>query len=248
MCCSSGFWYRYDPLPPTVWKEARREWGKFVRDIIAHNKHHWDTGFQIALACQQGKLASYGVYEEWEKVKGLYNPEDHKQTEWFDDSFIKWCVKWLEKEKSVLFTSQIAVGQRLKKITGLPYFHHGGIDSDFGSIEDWKGGPAIASVDSNKRGRNIQHLWHKACVVGGLSSGPDAEQLLGRLHRSGTEADVVEFTFPYGCLEVFETLHKAREQAKFADNPLHKLILSDFLVESLKDAERWKGARWQKSS
>lgn len=247
-CCSAGFWYRYDPPPPPEWKQARRTWGAFVRDIISHNTHHWDTEGQVTLACVQGKLRSGGVYEEWKKVKPLYKPEEHKRTEWFDDSFINWCIKWLEKEKSILFTSFIAVGERLKKETGLPYFHEGGIDPDFGSIEDWKGGPCIASVDSNKKGRNIQHLWHKACVVGGLASGPDAEQLIGRLHRPGTEADVVEYTLPYGCFEVFETLHKAREQAKFADNPNHKLILGDFLVESLKEAEGWKGSRWQKLS
>lgn len=248
MCCSSGFWYRYDPLPPEVWKAARREWGAFVRDIINHNKNHWDTGEQITLACANGRLDSGGVYEKWQEVKGLYDLESHKKTEWFDDSFINWCVKWLDEEKSILFTSQIAVGQRLKKLTGLPYFHHGGIDPDHGAIEQWKGGAAIASVDSNKQGRNIQHLWSKACVVGGLSSGPDAEQLIGRLHRTGQEADVVEYTFPYGCFEVFNTLHRAREQAKFADNPLHKLICGDFLVESLLEAERWKGERWSKSS
>lgn len=247
-CCSSGFWYRYDPLPPEHWKDARRTWGAFVRDILKYNKQRWDTGEQVALACYQGKLDSYGAFEEWSKVKSEYIPEDHKHTEWFDDSFIEWCVKWLESEKSLLFTSQIAVGERLKKLTGLPYFHTGGLDPDFGSIEDWRGGPAIASVDSNKKGRNIQHLWHKACVVGGLASGPDAEQLIGRLHRPGTRADVVEFTFPYGCLEVFETIHRAREQAKAADNPMHKLIRCDFLVENLLDAEAWKGQRWQKSS
>lgn len=248
MCCSAGFWYRYDPQPPEDWKKARRAWGAFVRDIIHHNRQQWDTEGQISLACKQGKLASYGVYEDWMKVKGQYRPEDHKRTEWFDDSFIQWCVEWMDKTKSVLFTSLIAVGDRLKKETGRPYFHEGGLDPDFGTIEDWKGGAAIASVGSNKKGRNIQHLWHKACVVGGLTSAPDAEQLIGRLHRPGTEADVVEYTLPYGCLEVFETLHKSREQAKFADNPHHKLCMSDFLVESSLEAERWKGSRWQKSS
>jgi len=247
-CCSSEFWYRYDPPPPERWKKARRAWGSLVRDTIAHNKHHWDTELQVARACARGQLVHHGVYSDWVKIRPSYNPEDHKLTEWFGDSFIQWCIKWLEKEKSILFTSQIAVGERLKAETGLPYFHNGGLDPQFGSIEDWKGGPCIASVDSNKKGRNIQHLWHKACVVGGLASGPDAEQLIGRLHRPGTEADVVEYTFPYGCLEVFETLHRSREQAKFADSPTHKLILGDFLVESLDDSAKWKGSRWQKSS
>lgn len=247
-CCSAGFWYRYDPPPPEAWKKARRQWGSFVWDVLAHNKQQWDTEFQVAQACARGQLKHGGLYEHWKKIKPTYRPEDHKRTEWFDDSFLQWCVKWLEKEKSILFTSFIAVGERLKKETGLPYFHEGGIDPTHGSIEDWKGGPCIASVDSNKKGRNIQHLWHQACVVGGLTSGPDAEQLIGRLHRPGTEADLVKYTFPYGCLEVFETLHKAREQAKFADNANHKLMVCDFLVESLEDAQDWKGARWQKSS
>ena len=72
------------------------------------------------------------------------------------------------------------------------------------------------------------------------------KQLIGRFHRSGQEEDEVEFTFSYGCLETLEALYKARRDAPFADDPYHKLLVGDWLVDSLEDAEEWTGARWEK--
>lgn len=246
--CSMEFEYFLDPQPPEEWLLCRKAAGAFVRDILSTNyrNRHFDTEMQVWLACARGEIIHHGLYDRWKAVRPLYDPAKHRHTHWFGDSVLKRCLAWLESEKGVLFTPFVAVGQKLQEMSGLPYFAEGGLDSKFGSIEDYKGGPCIASLESNKRGRNLQDRWSRALVVGGVGSGPDAEQLIGRMHRTGQEADAVQYDFLYGCIETLEQLYKAKEEAKFSNDPNHKLILGDWNIDELEDVEEPGSARWCK--
>ncbi len=51
----------------------------------------------------------------------------------------------------------------------------------------------IASLDAHGTGKNLQHFQHM-CVVQWPRSARTAEQLLGRLHRRGQEADELPVT------------------------------------------------------
>lgn len=242
--CSLGYWHRLRPEPPEVWKEAKRAWGSFVREILSHNKQHLDTELQVARACARGDIVDHGLYARWKEIRPLYNPDEHRTREWFDDTFLSWCVKWLEKEKSPLFTPAIGLGQKLKEVTGLPYFHEGARDPKFGHIDEYKGGACIASMGAVLEGYNLQDRWNKGCLIGRFSNSSELHQLIGRFHRPGQEADDVEFTFPYGCIETLDALWRARAEASEGDNKQHKLITGDWAVDTLEDAATWEGARW----
>lgn len=244
--CSTGFWYRFDPPPPPDWREARRAWGSFVRATLAHNRQHLDSELQVARACAAGKLQDYGVYRAWTAVRPQYEPNKHRKTEWFDDSVLRWCHQWLQDTNGILFTPFVAIGERMSELYGYPYFAGRGLDRRVGSIETFPGGPCVASIEANREGRNLQDRWHQALVVGGLTDSSAAEQLLGRLHRTGQTADEVEFTFLYGCVEILEGLWSARHEAKFSDDPEHKLLIGDCAWHFLQEVDNWHGPRWQK--
>lgn len=243
---SVGYWHRLRPEPPTVWKDAKRAWGQFVREILSFNEPHLDTEAQVALACSRGKIIDHGLHARWKEIRPMYNPDDHRTREWFDDTFLNWCVKWLEKEQSPLFTPFIGFGEKLKEVTGLPYFHESGYDPDFGPIDEYKGGACIASKGAVMEGFNLQDRWNKGCLIGGFANSLELHQLIGRFHRPGQDADEVEFWFPYGCIETLSALHRACEEAEGGDNKQHKLLLGDFAVDSLEEAEKWSGPRWVK--
>jgi hypothetical protein len=200
---------------------------------------------QVARACSKGEIVDHGLYARWTEIRPSYNPEDHRTTEWFDDTLLNWCVKWLEKEKSPLFSPYIALGKKMKEITGLPYFHESGRDPKFGPIDEYKGGPCIASMTSVMEGFNLQR-WNKGLLVGGSSNSSELHQLIGRFHRPGQEADEVEFSLAYSCVETLDALWRAKAEAEAGDNPASKLVQCDWAVDSLEDAEGWPGARWQR--
>lgn len=243
--CSLGFWYRLDPKPPEEWKLARKAWGQFCRDIIGQGREGLDTELQVALACSQGKVRDSGLHARWKEVRPIYDPEKNKHIEWFDYSAVDFIEKWLREEKGLIATPFIALGQELRK-RGWPYFHAQATDPKFGSINTFAGGPAAISAESVKEGFNLQDRWNKMLIVGGIGDHVLLEQLIGRIHRSGQEADEVEVTFLYSCIETLESLWKARKQAKFADDPEHKLLVGDWMIPDEEEAEAWSGPRWTK--
>lgn len=246
--CSMGFWYRLDPPPPQPWKDSNKAKGQFTRDILSQNKPHLDTEQQVELAVARGEIKDGGVFARWREIKPTYDRNKHRHTEWFDDSFVRWCHKWLKDTGGVLFTPYIAMGEKLREVTGLPYFSQGGCDPKFGSIETYEGGPCIASLASNLEGRNLQDRWSVGCLVGGSGNSLELQQLIGRFHRPGQEADEVEFVFPYGCVETVAALHKAKEEALAKSDPQHKLVVGDWCIDDVEDAETWPGPRWQKQN
>lgn len=49
LCC--GFWYRWDPAPPSDWLDARKAWKKYARNTLKFNKRRLDTELQVWNEC-----------------------------------------------------------------------------------------------------------------------------------------------------------------------------------------------------
>lgn len=245
---SNGFWYVLDPAPPEAWLRARREWGAFVRDDIAHNRAGRDTPFQVAKACLRGEIER-DAYDAWAAIKGTYK-EQHK-TVWLDLVPIEKMAQWLSDTGGIVATSFTAVGEKLAEIAGVPYFANLGIDKKTGvSIEDFAGGPCVMSIGSNRLGRNLQDRWSSMLISTHLSSSDDLEQTIGRLHRQGQKADAVEISFFVGCIESAESLYKARARAEYDRtanrNEASKLLSCDWLCPTLEEFGKKEGPRWVK--
>lgn len=230
-----GFYYQWVPGAPLLWLEARRNWAKYVRSILLHS-HKYDSPLQVQEAVEAGKLkvrfriphptkedhflsvTPQTLLSRWleERPKFKPGPVAH----WIDDSYMRWLLREHVFAKgldhSIIWVEHVAVGEKLAALSGLPFCHRNACDSKGRFIEDLGGQSVIASVASCGEGVNLQTSWHRNVVVSCMPNGPTWEQMLGRTHRSGQEADEVEVVMLNACPEQEAGFEQAVRDALYA--------------------------------
>jgi broad specificity phosphatase PhoE len=256
-----GFYYVWDPRPPKEWLVARRRWSRFVRETLKGQKY--DSDGQVAKAVLRGHLndrevdwdpvemreVQYRAYFDWAAVRDTFKPKT--VAKWVSDATIKWAAAWLDKHKEgVVFVEHDAFGRALSDYTGVPYFGAGGVDAGGNHIIHCTG-KAIASVHANREGRNLQH-WSEALVVSELPNGAMVEQLLGRLHRDGQQADNVHFDWLVASLEHWLGFHKILRDAnyiQYTTGQPQKVLMADIIgLPSEEEMAEREGGRWTSST
>jgi hypothetical protein len=240
--------YVWQPRPPENWLAARRSWAKFVRDTLSRSRTY-DTELQVARACAAGDLVDHGIHESWKFIRDTFTP--NTVPVWLDDTVLCDAAKWLE-EPGICWVEHVAVGERLATLTGLPYFGRGGLDAKTKtSIEAWNGKGCIASIAANNEGRNLQ-AWSRSYIMSMPPSGAIMEQLLGRCHRDGQEADEVSATIVLACREQFDGFMQARRDAEYIGTTTgqqQKLQIADYVnVPTEDEVARRGGPLWEKRS
>lgn len=210
-----GFFYRWDPRPPEEWLEARKQWARFVREILRGQRRGIDTEFQVAKACRSGDLDCEAL-DAWQTVRPTFEP--NTVPVWVDDAMLKAAAGWLEEERGLCWVEHRAFGNRLADLAGVPYFAQGGCDASGFAIEDYPGGPCVLSIASNSEGRNLQDRWNKNLVVSCPPNGRIWEQLAGRTHREGQLADDVGFDVAMACIEQWKALQQALKDAQYIEH------------------------------
>lgn len=182
----------WNPPPPDDWREARREFAKFVRDRILYSTntaHPLDTEMQVSR-----KYANHPIVANWKALKDTFKGET--QTVWIGDSTIQSCLDWLEEvhaagERGIVWCGIIDFAERLAATARLPYYGAKGLSRDGVSLNNADPKRSlIASWCANKEGFNLQ-AWHRALIVSPPQSAEWLEQLIGRLHRAGQLSPVV---------------------------------------------------------
>src|ERR1019366_1894577 len=110
----------------------------------------------------------------------------------------------------IAWTEHVAVGERLAQLAGVHYYGREGLNADGAMIEDERGA-CVASIAANHKGRNLQH-FSRSFIVSCPPNAAILEQLLGRTHRDGQEADCVTADVLLGCKEQLQGFHKAQEE------------------------------------
>jgi hypothetical protein len=247
---SAGMYYEHIPRPPVPYTEARGAWFGMCRDVIeAGDSPHmldlggpYDTPGQVQGAVLAGKLPS-GPLNAWLALKDTYTPTT--RTAWLSRAPLEYMAAWgraraplAERTRggSIIWVDQIGVGVELARMTGWPYFGDGAkagrrhISSickpcGRGEVID----PVIiCSSKSCGEGKNLQHRYHRNLMFP-CSTSKQAEQRLGRTHRSEQYADVVEAEFMYGCLEDWCAAYQAEYRCDEAEKDLtaaRKLLLA----------------------
>jgi len=214
---TSGFWYRWEPPPPREWLRARRAWKEVVRDVLALHKPGFESEALVAKAVKAAKLdpGQTRAYLEWQAVRGEYKP--NVVPVWEDDRMVQEVRAWARQHRGIIWVCETALGERLEKDLGLPYYHRMGLSRDGRPIESARPeeGCIVASVGSNSEGRNLQ-VWSENLVTTIMPTGNEWEQLLGREHRPGQEADEVWFEVLVGCKVEWECWCQAMVDAKYA--------------------------------
>lgn len=234
-----GFYYVWEPPPPREWVEARREWGRFVRSKRG-SKYH--STLDVA-----NHFPDEETLVHWQEVRDTYDPEKCKAPVWLCDSVVDACTEWMHKNRhGIVWTRHIAFAERLATKSGLPYFGRKGLDANGVYIED-ASGPIIASVKSNYKGRNLQKKWHTALCPSFPSSGEIAEQMIGRMHRTGQRASQVVIDVYVGGAEHLAAFWAAHRKAQFQASTLQqqfRLMYCDLDMPPL--VSQVSGPRWDR--
>lgn len=229
---SCGFYYRWNPEPPEPWRMARSAWAKFVREVLRTNRIGLDSESQVARAVDEGRYPS-DVLRRWRAVRNTFVP--NTEAVWLHDTSIKAILHWAkDNPNGIVWVEHIELGLALEKM-GLPYYGRGGCNSAGKPIEAHPvGTPLAASIASNAEGRNLQS-WSANLITSPPTSGATWEQLLGRTHRDGQQADEVSCTLLLSLPVQFEAFERACRDAKYIQDTTgqaQKLCYADLAVEN----------------
>jgi hypothetical protein len=242
-----GFHGVWNPRPPQDWLDARKDWASFVREVISHS-HSLDTELAVANAIDAGEskgslAGGASILGAWRAIRPTFdiNPEPV----WHDDHALEVCAAWMKQHAGIVWTEHRFFSHELARRTGAQYFGADGVDQKGNSITLVKPGKAIiASVAANSTGRNLQ-MFSENLITSCPSGAATLEQLLGRTHRDGQEADEVSCDILMGCREQSDAFQNAMEGASAAADLLghsQKLLLADVCVP---DAGGRKGKLWR---
>ena len=236
-----GFYYVWDPRPPQHWLIARQVWAAFVRQVL-RNSRTLDSELQV-----RQRHGDAPQCKAWIDVRDDFAPNTVPR--WIDDSVVEFCASWAKRNRGIVWVEHTCFGERLSKVSGLPYYGRKGRDARGRYIEDHPEGKGfIASIASNGTGRNLQR-WNKNLITSMPANGMQTEQLLGRTHRDGQTADEVTFDVLVSCAEHVGAFWQAMRDAQFVadlNGSPQKLLVADVDVVTADSIAFRSGARWEK--
>lgn len=242
-----GLHYVWDPRPPLEWRQARTEWNRFVRETISRSRTY-DSELHVANACDAGELNTTKL-DAWRAIRDTFTP--NVQPIWHDDSALHACADWMRKcakNGGIVWTEHGFFAQALAKFTGANYFGAGGFGPDGKYIEDAKpGSAAIASIDANREGKNLQGIWSRNLFVCPPTSATWWEQTIARTHRTGQLADEVTVDVLLGCRENFDAIMRAIEAAKAVQDLTgkhQKLLIAYITIPTEAEIDALRSPRW----
>lgn len=225
------------------WLKARKEWHSELRAKLKRGGAHMDSPLLVTKAAirwqkgyvhvhrdEEGKAISRKEYPphtkhgplptwdstywaEWERLRDTARPEN--EAVWLDDFLVEDALAWLEEGPGLLWYEFNAFASRLaEKGRGSGLVFAGPGDEGTRTVLALKGTErVIASIRAHGTGRNLQQ-FARNLVANPPAGGGTWEQLLGRTHRQGQEADEVVADV-YRHTEAFrnavETAHELSE-------------------------------------
>jgi len=216
---AQGFYLKWvwpDGIPDTEWLVKRKAWKKFVRHTLQHNRCQLDSELQVWNACLAGHY-DCEEFAEWQLVKDRYGPSGPPtEAVWISDWFVEVVRDFINRQrrqghKFIIWVRNPDMGERLGQVLEVPYYGGG----DDGIIERRQ--TCVASQRAHGTGKNLQAFSKNLFVVPPLG-GSQFEQLLARTHRSGQEADVVQYYFFLHCKELVKGFQTALNDARYIED------------------------------
>lgn len=227
-----GFYYRWTVPPPPPWAEARKAWAKAARWIIESGRKHVDTVLDATHAIDKGLYPEYAeTLEAWRNVRDSFEPAT--EAVWVSPHVIEWVESYLTTHHKatphLIWVEHRAMGEALSRRTGLRFYapddHTGRSILDHPQRES-----AILSWHACRTGFDLP--WaSRNVIISPLTSGRGIEQLLGRTHRRGQKADVVNVIIPVWCEEHYKAIEQSRADAAYIEATLgasQKLLKADW--------------------
>jgi hypothetical protein len=217
-----GFYYRWawpGGEPDYEWLEARANWNKAVREKLKQSRAGLDSPLLLANAAERSASgkgegptwdAGVDVWTAWKAVKN--RPDPPVEAIWLDhfllDDLEKRARKQGEESPTIIWVEHRAVGERLAKRSGLPYYGEG---TDASPSREQI---IIASITVNGTGKNLQHFG--ASIFASLPpNGTTFQQTIARTHRPGQLADTVTCFWYSHTQEAVAAMDKIRADALY---------------------------------
>jgi len=206
-----GFYFVWDPPAPAEWAFARKAYNTFVRETLAHNRRQLATPLQVWNECAAQCLPAGHPFLLWRKIKSTFVP--NPVVRWFSEHALQDAASWL-KCGGIVWTQFAEFGSRLGRVAGVSYLG-GGADASRAVLDIT--GPVVLSIAAHSEGKNLQDRYCENLIVAPPSSGKTWEQILGRTHREGQQADTVT-VHTYLCTdESRAAFEKARDEAAYIE-------------------------------
>lgn len=213
LCC--GFYYKWDwpgGIKDEEWVRARRAWHREIRGRLLHtNISGMDSPLLLFNAARDGRWKSE-TFGGWVAVKD--RPEPPTIPVWIDHYMLKDAIRWGRQqikngEGGIIWYEHHVIGEMIARAGGWNLYGQG---ADASLVDKNKEPVIVCSIKAQSEGKNLQS-WSKALVTSPPASGAAWEQLIGRLHRPGQQADEVEYHVYLHTPEFKNAFEKALEDA-----------------------------------
>ena len=225
---AQGFFYRWDwpaGKPDLEWMSARAAWHRAVREYLKLDLPGLDSPLLVTNGVIQGRIADPWMTEpwrEWDRVR--HRPKPPTVTVWLDTYLLDDADRWRKRHpKGIVWYSDHAIADALRD-RGHRVFASG-------QTPPYDGEALALSTHAHGTGLNLQP-WSENLILSWPSSGKACEQLLGRTHRAGQEADEVGVWWYGHTPEMRAAMAKSREEAKYIEQTTgspQKLVYAAFV-------------------
>jgi hypothetical protein len=198
-----------------AWLGARGCYSKMLRDEIEfHSRHDYDSRGLIEQTMRQAldmrgpESVLEKAYVAWKEQEALIVPGS--ECVWLDSYMVDYVVDFVSKQKQpwLIWYQGIPFGDALAA-KGLRVY---------GGNSNPEQDPAHTSIclsmDAHTESINMQRFSRNLVLIP-PGRGSKWEQLLGRTHRQGQNADVIEVRVMSGTIELDKLLDKARRDALY---------------------------------
>lgn len=244
-----GFFYRWvwpkDPItgkevPDLVWIQARQNWHRKVRNVIAHSRGTYDSKAEVQRACERFEsyqlAKTYGQkdvleklrdlpridsqeWRNWQTVEKNYTPVT--ETIWIDRFLVNRVAEWLDERPGIAWVESKAMGRAIREC-GFRYYSGGENEIRYETVS------CAASIKAHSFAKNLQQ-FDRNLVVTPPTKGTHWEQLIGRTDRTGQTSARIEVDLFLHVREFWTSFYKARQDASFSQAPgaLQKLMRAE---------------------
>jgi len=210
-----GFYYEWvwpGGVPDYEWLDARAEWHRQVRRVLSRSKEGKDSPLLVTRWAQSedcNDAALLSAWFAWDAVRD--RPAPPVRTVWIDEYLVDCAMSFAEQAVSpvIIWCEHRALLERFAE-RGLTTYQAGQ------EIPDIPAHNCAMSIKAHGTGKNLQ-AWHRNLLTSFVPNGSTLEQLIGRTHRVGQEADEVDVHFFQQHSSVRKDIEKAREIAQYIE-------------------------------
>lgn len=222
---ANGFYYKWEPEPPAKWLQARSDFMKFVRDRLRSSRK-LDTMAQVVK-----EHADAFEIMEWKEIEPTFKIKTVPV--WINEDVPIYVRRWVVDNKGLVWCEHRATGNYLIDC-GIHFYSNNGLNQFNDHIDHCKHSAAV-SVKAIGEGFNLQR-YNKNLVLNCTPIGSAWEQMIGRTHRQGQEADNVHVEVLITCEEQKAGFWQAVKDAHYVQDTTgqrQKLCYADIIERTV---------------